>query len=324
MRGRVNAAALTLLGIAAAAIIPGAAAARAPSQPSPADRAFSKACVEFLARKGLSNPSAAETAVYLNSEPVDMRIATPRELNRYFGKILDFNHVRGYVPTSGGMLFIVENRGVGIILRSPAGKLVSGKELETVLEVLASIVIHETSHVRFRRHVGFPVMGIIQDELLAHLREARYLDKELALTPEMAELVAKIQPLIQALKNGASMDSPEVARMQSEAAALKDRVGEPGGTMALMVSAYRKSPADLAAILDLTYARGSYWNIYAPADGMVAGFKRGVNIAADAEHRGELANQVGFWSTPGLVARARAYFDRWLPEYKSTQWPTKE
>ena len=298
------------------------ALAAPPARPSKTDLRFKAACLAFLEQKAPRNPSAKAAAAFYRAHPdADLRVASPEEMGRYFGVFNPpWEQVGGYVDPPTKILFMIESPKYGVVLRDASGRLLPAPDLDKALAKIAARLVHETSHLMVYEDFQDPLLGLVQNELLAHVREARYLERELTLTPELRRVAERYQ-YWQLLKT-----SGGAGALDDRIAADFSRYGQPMMTQVVILADYRSGPRAFG-----NYLRG----IYGPADGYwsVYGSPRRQlsNISARLKdpkmprvYRDYLLVQVDFWSDAGKVAAARRYFDRRLPGYKDLRWPGEE
>jgi hypothetical protein len=280
-----RAAALALL------CLSGRASADPPENPSETDRQFKLACVAFLEAKAPNNPAAAAAAAFYRAHPAaDVRPVTTEEMNQYYGTSnIPWDRVGGMVDSKSKIVFMLEHPSIGIVLRDPSGRLAPQPNLDAALARIGARLVHETSHLMVWEDMHEPLTGIVQNELLAHAREARYLERDQVTTP----------------------------------------VGDNDGnwmTQVALLAAYRSGPSALGKFVrDIYGPESGYWSVYAdprrPASGIAA---RLADPKMPRGYRDYLSVQRDFWNDGARVSAARSYFDSTLPEYKDLNWPGEQ
>ncbi len=298
------------------------AAADPPSQPNETDRQFKTACLAFLDGKAAGNPAAADAAAYYRAHPeADLRVASADEMGLYFGKFsTSWDQVGGLVDSDRKILFMVEHPRFGIVLRDASGRLLPRPELDRSLALIAARLVHETSHLMLWDDLRRPLTGVVQNELLAHIREARYLDRELPMTADMQAAAANYQSW------KARSDPGSDGAMRAQVAADFSRYGPAMMTQIVMLTAYRSGPNAFAKyVRDVYTPESGYWSVYADPDRPIAAIAaRVADRGMPQSYRDYLLGQKNFWADDAQVWAARRYFDSLLPEYKTLSWPGEE
>lgn len=308
--------------IAAALVLSLWAAAEPPARPSEADLAFKTAMIGFLERKGARNPAAAETAAFLKANPVDVRIASLTDVSAWYG--LDGRHLRAFVSPKSDTLVVLHKPDDGVNLLGPDRSLVSGERLGTALELLGSVIVHEVTHVQVNRGVRWPSMGVIQNELLAHVNEARYLEKELVLDEDMKEVARRYRRFLRLKADGVRPGAPQWASAEEDVNESIRRMGTLPVTLAALLVAYREGPRAMAEHVRHLYASKNLWSVYGDPGRRIQKLDALLADLPGGDGREALTIQRGFWSDPKKVAAARRYFDRALPDYRSLSWRRME
>lgn len=294
-----------------------AAAAEPPAQPSPQDAAFKAEMIAFLERKGAKNPMARETADFLKTG-VDVRVISGGQLAEWYG--MRPGSMSAFYDGKNDILAFLDKPDDGIYLFESDGTVVRGERLGTALELLASIAVHEAAHVRVRRAVRWPSMGVIQNELYAHVCEARYLERELPLDGDLKVAAIRYRRFLRLKADGVRDGAPQFADARRDVDETIVRLGAFPVTMAAILAAYRDGPRPLAEYVRHLYAFKGYWNVYSDRSRRLKIVDQRIADAKSPALRESLAIERGFWSDPKRVATARRYFDKVLPEYRDLPW----
>lgn len=267
--------------------------------------------------KEKKNAPAAEAAAFLSAHPeVKIVMATKAELG---GEKFDL--ISGVYDFKFDTIFLVENAKENLAVRGEDGRY-SRERLDLFLDVRAPTLVHEASHAAVVKQFRFPVAGILQDELLAHVRQARYLEKELTLTPELTRAVENYRRI---LLLEAAGGSPALPALRQRYEHDRDELTATAIHLALVLKEYRSGPRAFARYLRLRYGPSKgFWSVFGRPGPAIARIEGEMENAATETARESAIIQLGFWNDAKRLAEARKYYSRMLPEYRDMRWPSQE
>ncbi len=279
-----------------------------PAKPSVLDAKLKAAYVSFITAKAASNPAAKEISRFYAAHPeLDMRFPDAQEFTAYAGpQTPPLELIRAYFDPRLEVIVVPRTEELeGMTAETMPG----GAALAALLSIRANDILHESFHARLDKALGFKIVNIMEDELLANWKEALYLAKERPSSPELAR-AADDELKIDELKS-AGVPPDKRAAIERKEQGYAEAFGADQLDAAVKVARLEHGASYFKRSINALYAGAGLGrpSVFSPRPTVEAALRRELSRPDLSENAKEaLLVQLSFWSRPERVEKARAYF----------------